>query len=102
MSDTVVKRDHLHQILRLNYNNNVITPIMFFFYIKIFTISAIYNINIYNINNISNAINSLNSTDFIRVILYGDKIFDNVTNLKIITATIKFIKTTKPFEEALF
>ena len=33
---------------------------------------------------------------------YGDKNFDNVTNFKIITATIKFIKTTKGFEEALF
>ena len=39
---------------------------------------------------------------FIRVILYGDINFDNVTNFKIITATIKFIKTTKRFEEALF
>ena len=54
------------------------------------------------LKNISNAINSLNSTDFIRVILYGDKAFDNVTNSKIITATIKFIKTMKRFEEALF
>ena len=54
------------------------------------------------LNNISNAINSLNSTDFIRVILYGDKNFDNVINFKTISATIKFIKTTKRFEEALF
>ena len=54
------------------------------------------------LNNISNAINSLNSTDLIRVILYGDKDFDNVTNFKIITTTIKFIKTTKRFEESLF
>ena len=30
------------------------------------------------------------------------KNFDNVTNFKIIAATIKFIKTTKRFEEALF
>ena len=52
------------------------------------------------LNNISNTINSLNSTDFIRVILYGDKDFDNVTNFKIITATIKFTKTAKGFEEA--
>ena len=51
--------------------------------------------------NISNAINYLNSTDFIRVIFYGDKNFD-FTNFKIITATIKFIKATKRFEEALF
>ena len=34
-------------------------------------------------------------------ILYGYKNFD-VTNFKIITAVIKFIKTTKCFEEALF
>ena len=54
------------------------------------------------LNNISNAINSLNSTDFIRVILYGDKNSHNVTNFKIITATIKFIKTTKYYEETLF
>ena len=54
------------------------------------------------LNNISNPINSLNSTDFIRVILYGDKNVDNVTNFKIITATIKFIKTSKRFEGALF
>ena len=54
------------------------------------------------LNNITNAINHLNSTDFIRVIFYGDKTFDNVTYFKIITATIKFIKTTKRFDEALF
>ena len=54
------------------------------------------------LNNISNAINSVNLTDFIKVIFYGDKNFDNVTNFKMITATIKFIKTTKRFEEALF
>ena len=53
------------------------------------------------LNNISNAINSSNSIDFIRGILDGDKNFD-VTNFKIITATIQFIKTTKHFEEALF
>ena len=54
------------------------------------------------VNNISNEINSLSSTDLFRVILYGDKNFDNVTNFKIITATIKFIKTVKRFEEAPF
>ena len=54
------------------------------------------------LNNISNAINSLNSIDLIRVILYGDKNLDDVTNFKIITATIKFIKTKKRSKEALF
>ena len=34
------------------------------------------------LNNIK-AINYLNSTDFIRVIVYGDESFDNVTNFKI-------------------
>ena len=53
-------------------------------------------------HNISNAINSLNPTDFIRVILYGDKSFGNITNFKIISATIKFIKTPKRSEEAPF
>ena len=47
------------------------------------------------LNNISNAVNYLNSTDFIRVILYEDKNFDNVTNFKIIIATIKFITFIK-------
>ena len=54
------------------------------------------------LNNISNTINYLNSTDFIRAILYGDKNFDDVTNFKIITTTIKIIKITKRFEEAFF
>ena len=51
-------------------------------------------------NNKSNGLNSLNSTDLIRVIIY--KIFDNVTNSKMITATTEFIKTKKRFVEALF
>ena len=54
------------------------------------------------LSNVSNAINSLNSTDFIKVILYGDKNFDNATNFKIIAAIFKFVKTTKYFEETLF
>ena len=54
------------------------------------------------LKNISNTTNSLNSTEFIRVILYGNKNCDNVTNFKIMTATIKYIKTTKCFEEVLF
>ena len=54
------------------------------------------------LNNISNAINYLNWTEFIKVILYGNKNFDNVTNFKIMTSVINFIKTMKRFEEALF
>ena len=54
------------------------------------------------LNNISNTINSSNSTGLTRVILYEEEHFDDVTNFKIITATIKFTKTTKHFEEAFF
>ena len=54
------------------------------------------------LNNISNVISFSNLTDFIRVILYGDKNFDNITNFKMITATTKFFKTMKRLEEALF
>ena len=53
------------------------------------------------LNNIK-AINYLNSTGFIRVILFGDKNFDNVTNFKIIIPTIDVLKTKKRFEEVLF
>ena len=52
------------------------------------------------LNNISNALNSLNSTDLFRVILYGDKSFNIFANFK--KVTVKFVKTTNSFEEALF
>ena len=45
--------------------------------------------------------NFLNSIDLIRVVFYWDKNLEKNTNFKIIPATIKFIKTTKRFEEAL-
>ena len=45
--------------------------------------------------------NFLNSVDLIRVVFYWDKNLEKNTNFKIIPATIKFIKTTKRFEEAL-
>ena len=46
------------------------------------------------LNNISNGINFWISSDLIKIILYGDKNFDNVTTFKRITSTIKFIQTT--------
>ena len=49
------------------------------------------------LSNISNTINSFNSSGFIRVILYVDKNFDDLTNLKIKTAIINFNKKTKRF-----
>ena len=54
------------------------------------------------LNNISNAINSLNSTDLIRVILYGNKHFDNVTNFKITTATSSLLKPRNVLKKLSF
>ena len=54
------------------------------------------------LNNISNAINSLNSTDLIRVILYGNKNFDNVTNFKITTATSSLLKPRNVLKKLSF
>ena len=45
-----------------------------------------------DLNNINTAIASLNSYDLLRVILYGDEIFNKKSNCKILTASIKFYK----------
>ena len=55
-----------------------------------------------DLNNINTAIAFLNTHDLLRVILYGDKIFNRETNCKILTASIKFIKDTQRFEKSLF
>ena len=55
-----------------------------------------------DLNNINTAIASLNSNDLLRVILYGDESFNKETNCKILTASIKFIKDTKRFENFSF
>ena len=51
-----------------------------------------------NINNVM----FLNENDLLHVILYGNKNFDNNTNISIITATIKFIKGSERFYQPLF
>ena len=53
------------------------------------------------LNNTSNARNYFNSADFIRVILYGDKNFD-VTNFKIISATINSLSKPRTVLKKLF
>ena len=55
-----------------------------------------------DLNNINTAIAFLNPHDLLRVILYGDKIFNRETNCKILTASIKFIKDTQRLENCLF
>ena len=56
-----------------------------------------------------NELNSTNSKSdtlepdvFVRTILYGDKNFDNDSNLKILTVTINFAKQTQQYEQALY
>ena len=53
-----------------------------------------------DLNNINTAIASLNPNNLLRVIIYGDKIFNRETNRKMLTASIKFIKDAH-FEKSL-
>ena len=45
---------------------------------------------------------SLNENDFLHVMLYGNKNFENNRNIGILTATIKFIKDSGRFDQPLF
>ena len=53
-----------------------------------------------------NSTNSKSSTlepdELVRTILYGDKNFDNDSNLKILTLTTNFIKQTQQFEQDFY
>ena len=44
---------------------------------------------------------SLNENDLLHVILYGNKNHDNNMNIKILTATIRFIKVSERFDQLL-
>ena len=51
------------------------------------------------LKNINGAIMSLNENDLPQVIMYGKKMFfDNIINISILTATIKFIKDSEKFD----
>ena len=54
------------------------------------------------LKNINDAIMSLNENDLLHVILSGNTNFDNNLNRSILTATIKFIKDSKRFDQPLF
>ena len=47
-----------------------------------------------DLKNFNDTIMSLNENDLLHVILYGNKNFDNIMNISILTATIKFIKVS--------
>ena len=49
------------------------------------------------LKNSNDLIMSFNENDLLHVIMYGNNNFDN-TNLRIITATIKFFKDSKRFD----
>ena len=55
-----------------------------------------------DLKNINHAIMSLNESDLLYVMLYGSKNFDNIMNISIIIATVKFIKNTERFDQPLF
>ena len=52
-----------------------------------------------DIKNINHAIMSLNESDLLHIKLYGSKNFDNIMNISILTATVKFIKDTERFDQ---
>ena len=55
-----------------------------------------------DLKNINDAIMSLNENYLLRVILYGNKNFDNNMNISILTATIKIIKASERFDQPHF
>ena len=54
------------------------------------------------LNIINHKLNTLEPNELVTTIHYGDKNFDNDSNLKILTLTINFIKQTQRIEQALY
>ena len=54
------------------------------------------------LKNMDDAIMSLNENDLLYDVMYGNKSFNNNTNTSILTATTKFIKISRRFDEPLF
>ena len=55
-----------------------------------------------DLKNINDSIMSLNENELLHVILHGNKKFDNNMNIRILAATIKFIKGSERFDQPLF
>ena len=55
-----------------------------------------------DLKNINDTIMSLNENGLLHVILYGNKNFDNIMNVSILTATIKLIKVSERLDQPLF
>ena len=54
------------------------------------------------LNSTNSKSSTLESDELVRTILYGDKYFDNDSNLKILTLTTNFIKQTQQFEQDFY
>ena len=54
------------------------------------------------LSSINYGIVSLRPSALLEVILYGDKMFNDKSNHRILTATINYIKNTQRYEQALF
>ena len=54
------------------------------------------------LKNINDSIMFLFENDLLHVLIYRNKNFDNNMNISILTATIKFIKDSKMFDQPLF
>ena len=54
------------------------------------------------VSSIISKFSTIKLDELVRIIFYGDKNFDNDSGLRILTATIKFMKQIQRFERALF
>ena len=54
------------------------------------------------LSSINYGITSLRPTALLQVILYGDRMLNDKSNQRILTATINYIKNTQRFEQTLF
>ena len=54
------------------------------------------------LKNINDAIMSLNENDLLHVTIYSNKNFENNMNIRILTATIEFIKDSERLDQHLF
>ena len=72
------------------------------FFLRSQNYATLHRALITDFKKINDAITSLNESDLLRVILYGNKNFDNNMNISILAATIKFIKDSGRFDQSLF
>ena len=73
-----------------------------YFFLRCQNFTTLRKALVTDLKNISDVIMSVNESDLLHVILYRNKNSDNIMNISILTATIKFIKDTERFDQPRF